>query len=138
MLLVLTALTQAAPSDNERPHQERAVGGIVKLPEELLADDVAEGDVLSTSSTTDYRTMPVGTYTETITDGLVRIIIVSRPTTTAAPKDDCPKECDCSDIKDKGSEEEPGITKTSSSPTPTPTCPDYCDCAKVKDKESDE
>ncbi|UZP40571.1 hypothetical protein NXS19_008387 [Fusarium pseudograminearum] len=97
---------------------------------------------------TDYRTMPPGTYTESISTGLVRIIVVNDPTPTTNKS--CPAECDCSGIKDKKSPEyfqclansrcrpcrEPAIT--ASSAKSTATCPAYCDCNKIKDKQSPE
>ncbi|KAH7122143.1 hypothetical protein B0J13DRAFT_531797 [Dactylonectria estremocensis] len=74
-------------------------------------------DAITTSaSTTDYRTMPPGTYTETKTDGSVLIIIVEDPTQVVADTSStwssslgsmptCPIECDCSRIEDKDSED---------------------------------
>ncbi|KAM5343456.1 hypothetical protein ACJ41O_011993 [Fusarium nematophilum] len=136
-LLALTTLSIAVPQSNDRHLQRRSV----------------EDAIPATDSTSEinYETMPAGTYTEAISNGVVRIIIVAKPTTTTASDGECPEECDCSDIEDKQSDEyfqcvtnpdcrfcgEDSRTTTTSA-KPTPTCPVYCDCSKIKNKESDE
>ncbi|KAJ4311650.1 hypothetical protein N0V84_010329 [Fusarium piperis] len=135
-LFLFTALSQAAPQNDDRKLQRKAPGDIPRMPRDFGEDVVTPPAVVVTTLTTNYKSMPAGTYTETISEGAIRVIVVAEPTTTG--KGECPAECDCSRIKDKESDEEPGLTSTSSSPTPTPTCPAYCDCSKVKDKESDE
>lgn len=52
---------------------------------------------------TDYRTMPPGTYTETLAGGTVRVVIVAAPTVTVTRI--CPAVCDCSRIENKESQE---------------------------------
>ncbi|KAI8656291.1 hypothetical protein NCS56_01232500 [Fusarium sp. Ph1] len=148
-LFLFAALSRAAPQNDDRKLQQRESGDIPKMPRGFGEDVVTHPAVLVTT-TTNYKTMPAGTYTETISEGAIRVIVVVDATTTS--KAECPAECDCSRIKDKESDEyfqcitnpncrpcrEPGLTSTSSSPSPTPTCPSYCDCSKIKDKESDE
>lgn len=70
------------------------------------ANDDVPTDMLGVMSPqTDYRTMPAGTYTETISTDLVRIIVVNEPTPTTGNQAKCPVECDCTRIKDKNSDE---------------------------------
>ncbi|KAI6760483.1 hypothetical protein HG530_009343 [Fusarium avenaceum] len=101
-----------------------------------MVDEVT--GVMGTAST-DYRTMPPGTYTETISTGLVKIIVVNKPTPTTTSKGNCPEECDCTRIKDKESPEKHEATSSSTEkPKPTDICPANCDCKGIKDKESQE
>lgn len=95
-LVIMTTLTAAAPSSPDE---------VLNKPEDewLLSDTTT-----SPPATTDYRTMPPGTYTETKTDGSVLVIIVTMPAqteTSLPPMPTCPIECDCSRIEDKESEE---------------------------------
>ncbi|KAH8734335.1 hypothetical protein BGZ61DRAFT_473078 [Ilyonectria robusta] len=94
VLVIMTTLTAAAPSNDE-----------VNKPDDqwLLSDTTT-----SAPMTTDYRTMPPGTYTETRTDGSVLVIIVTMP------------------------------AQTETSLPPMPTCDIACDCSRIEDKESDE
>ncbi|RSM18535.1 hypothetical protein CDV31_002671 [Fusarium ambrosium] len=148
-LFFFTGLSRAAPQNDDRKLQQREPRDVPKIPRDF-GEDVLTHPAVVVVTTTNYETMPVGTYTETISEGAIRVIVVVDATATS--KVECPAECDCSRIKDKESDEyfqcitnpncrpcrEPGLTSTSSSPTPTPTCPAYCDCSKIKDKESDE
>ncbi|KAF7551920.1 hypothetical protein G7Z17_g4652 [Cylindrodendrum hubeiense] len=79
------------------------------LEDEWLLSDPT---TTSSQSTTDYRTMPPGTYTETKTDGSVLVIIVTEPA--------------------------PQVTGTTSSLDTMPTCDIKCDCSRIEDKESEE
>ncbi|RGP72390.1 hypothetical protein FLONG3_6786 [Fusarium longipes] len=103
-ILLLSVGSHAIPRHNDRntPDEDARDLGLGPRPLEPISDTVG---VLSTSST-DYKTMPPGTYTESISTGLVRIIVVNDPTrTTTAANGNCPAECDCSGIKDKESPE---------------------------------
>ncbi|KAL6413143.1 uncharacterized protein AUP68_02642 [Ilyonectria robusta] len=93
-LVIMTTLTAAAPSNDE----------VNKPDDEWLLSDTTT----SAPMTTDYRTMPPGTYTETRTDGSVLVIIVTMP------------------------------AQTETSLPPMPTCDIACDCSRIEDKESDE
>lgn len=73
------------------------------MPRDFAEDVVTHPVVVVTTSTTNYKTMPAGTYTETISEGAIRVIVVAEPTTTS--KGECPEECDCSRIKNKESDE---------------------------------
>jgi hypothetical protein len=107
VLLLLSVVSQAIPRHDQRNILGEHPIDLAAKPRhfETISDVIS---VLSSSST-DYRTMPPGTYTESISTGLVRIIVVNDPTPTttaaASANGDCPAECDCSGIKDKKSPE---------------------------------
>ncbi|KAK7418178.1 hypothetical protein QQX98_004153 [Neonectria punicea] len=99
LILSLTTLASAAPPwgrhDIDHDIIERD-----PLKDGPLVDPAA---ITPFSVPTDYATMPVGTYTESI-DRSVIVVIVMGPTPTPTPTP-CPPECDCSWIQDKESEE---------------------------------
>lgn len=68
-----------------------------------FGEDVVTHPVVVITTTTNYMTMPAGTYTETISEGAIKVIVVVDATATS--KVECPAECDCSRIKDKESDE---------------------------------
>jgi hypothetical protein len=91
ILLLLTPISQAIPHHNRTNTLGEVLRELSPKPNQLA---INKRDI------TDYRTMPPGTYTETISTSLIRIIIVNDPTPTL-----CAAECDCSGIKDKKSPE---------------------------------
>ncbi|KAF4982981.1 hypothetical protein FZEAL_1501 [Fusarium zealandicum] len=103
----LLALAHAAPRDNDLGLHRKDPGALVELPGKGVVDKdaVTQQAILVITSGIDYNTMPAGTYTETISDGVVRVIIVNEPATTTAGDNACPEECDCSGIEDRESEE---------------------------------
>ena len=91
VILLLTPISLAIPPHNSTNTLGEVLRELSSKPQQLA---------INKRDTTDYRTMPPGTYTETISTSLIRIIIVNDPTPTL-----CPAECDCSGIKDKKSPE---------------------------------
>ncbi|GKU03325.1 hypothetical protein FLAG1_05761 [Fusarium langsethiae] len=102
VVLFLCAVAQAIPRRDERDTMGEGPRELAMEPQyfDPISDNIG---VLSISST-DYRTMPPGTYTESISTGLVRITVVNDPTPTTT-NGNCPAECDCSGIEDKESPE---------------------------------
>jgi hypothetical protein len=108
--LVVTVLmigaSEAVPRRDRRGLEDGTLRDLIQgwkaVTDEGVVDEVI--GVTGTSST-DYRTMPPGTYAETISTGLVKIIVVNNPTPTTASRGNCPEECDCTRIKDKESPE---------------------------------
>ncbi|KAF4334270.1 hypothetical protein FBEOM_11897 [Fusarium beomiforme] len=145
IVLAILSVAEAIP----RPDEEAILGHNAQHLRDMANDGIAT-DMLGPQ--TDYRTMPPGTYTETISTGLVRIIVVNEPTPTTANPAKCPAECDCTRIKDKNSDEyaqcvtnaacrpcrDPSLTSSSTTIKPKATCPAECDCTKIKDVESQE
>jgi hypothetical protein len=99
-VLLLCGVAQAIPQHGRNPVDE-AQREIAIQPRYF--EPISENIGIPITSSTDYRTMPPGTYTESISTGLVRIIVVNDPTATT--NGNCPAECDCSGIKDKKSPE---------------------------------
>lgn len=91
VLILIISASEAIPRRDRRDLEDRG----------MVDEVIGVTDTLST----DYRTMPPGTYTETISTGLVKIIVVNKPTPTTTSKGNCPEECDCTRIKDKESPE---------------------------------
>ncbi|EXM23998.1 hypothetical protein FOTG_08934 [Fusarium oxysporum f. sp. vasinfectum 25433] len=149
-VLIFLGVAEGVPRPDES-HQEALLKHHANIPRDNANDGVPTDMLGAMSPQTDYRTMPAGTYTETISTGLVRIIVVNEPTPTTASQGKCPVECDCTRIKDKNSDEyaqcltnaacrpcrEPSLT-ASSTMKPKATCPAECDCTKIKDEQSQE
>lgn len=107
VLILAIGASEAVPRRDKRDLEDGTLKDLIQ-GQKAVADD---GDMVSEvigvmgTSSTDYRTMPPGTYTETISTGLVKIIVVNKPTPTTTSKGNCPEECDCTRIKDKESPE---------------------------------
>ncbi|WZH42011.1 uncharacterized protein QYS62_002979 [Fusarium acuminatum] len=147
--------SEAVPRRDRRGLEDGTLRDLYQGQKAVADDGDMVSEVIGVMGTvsTDYRTMPPGTYTETISTGLVKIIVVNKPTSTTTSRGNCPEECDCTRIKDKESPEyfqcvtnaecipcrKHEATSTSSEkPNPTDTCPANCDCRSIKDKESQE
>lgn len=100
-VLMLLGVAKGIPQP-DGSHQEPLLKHHANIPRDNAVPTYMLGAM---SPQTDYRTMPAGTYTETISTGLVRIIVVNEPTPTTANQAKCPVECDCTRIKDKNSDE---------------------------------
>ncbi|PTD04243.1 hypothetical protein FCULG_00000197 [Fusarium culmorum] len=94
VVLLLCTASHAIPRHERDTTDEVLKVAIEPRPFEHIVNDIR-------APPTDYRTMPPGIYTESISTGLVRIIVVNDPTPTTNKS--CPAECDCSGIKDKKS-----------------------------------
>ncbi|EWG41500.1 hypothetical protein FVEG_03603 [Fusarium verticillioides 7600] len=95
-VLMLLGVAEGIPRPDEEPLHANIPRDNHGVPTDMLG---------AMSPQTDYRTMPAGTYTETISTGLVRIIVVNEPTPTTGNPAKCPVECDCTRIKDKDSDD---------------------------------
>ncbi|KAI1029004.1 hypothetical protein LB505_009205 [Fusarium chuoi] len=147
-VLMLLGLAEGIPR-SDQSHQEPLLKHHANIPR---GNGVPTDMLGAMSPQTDYRTMPAGTYTETISTGLVRIIVVNEPTPTTGNQAKCPVECDCTRIKDKNSDEyaqcltnaacrpcrEPNLTASSTIKPKATSCPAECDCTKIKDEQSQE
>ncbi|KLO86240.1 uncharacterized protein FFB20_13349 [Fusarium fujikuroi] len=147
-VLMLLGVAEGIPRSDES-HQEPLLKHHANIPRD---NDVPTDMLGAMSPQTDYRTMPAGTYTETISTSLVRIIVVNEPTPTTGNQAKCPVECDCTRIKDKNSDEyaqcltnaacrpcrEPNLTASSTIKPKATACPAECDCTKIKDEQSQE
>ncbi|CAM1504874.1 Fc.00g024650.m01.CDS01 [Cosmosporella sp. VM-42] len=78
------------------------------------------------STSTDYHTMPPGTYTTT-SNGTVHVIIVGPVTAPPA------KAAETTHVAATASD-----TKAASASGVEPVCPSKCDCSKIEDQESEE
>jgi hypothetical protein len=108
--LVVTVLmiraSEAVPRRDRRGLEDGSLRDLIQGWKAVADEDVVGEMIGMTSdSSTDYRTMSPGTYTETISTGLVKIIVVNSPTPTTESRGNCPEECDCTWIKDKESPE---------------------------------
>lgn len=103
-VLIFLGVAEGVPRLDES-HQEALLKHHANIPRDNANDGVPTDMLGAMSPQTDYRTMPAGTYTETISTGLVRIIVVNEPTSKRANQGKCPVECDCTRIKDKNSDE---------------------------------
>lgn len=105
-LILMIGASEAVPR-RDRRGLEDGTRRILLQEWKAVADEGVVDEVIGVTdiSSTDYRTMPPGTYTETISTGLVKIIVVNNPTPTTASRGNCPEECDCTRIKDKESPE---------------------------------
>ncbi|CEI68206.1 unnamed protein product [Fusarium venenatum] len=100
-VLLLCTVGQAIPRHDMRNPLDEVQRELAIQPRHF--EPVSDNVGIPITSSTNYRTMPPGTYTESISSGLVRIIVVNpTPTTTNVI---CPVDCDCSGIKDKQSPE---------------------------------
>ncbi|KAF5546499.1 hypothetical protein FMEXI_5521 [Fusarium mexicanum] len=100
-VLMLLGVAEGVPRPDES-HQEPLLNHHANIPRDVGVPTDMLGAM---SPQTDYRTMPAGTYTETISTDMVRIIVVNEPTPTTGNQAKCPAECDCTRIKDKNSDD---------------------------------
>ncbi|ENH69402.1 hypothetical protein FOC1_g10011754 [Fusarium oxysporum f. sp. cubense race 1] len=112
-VLIFLGVAEGVPRPDES-HQEALLKHHANIPRDNANDGVSTNMLGATSPQIDYRTMPAGTYTETISTGLVRIIVVNEPTPTTANQGKCPAECDCTRIKDKNSDDMQTMQRTKS------------------------
>ncbi|KAM0289395.1 hypothetical protein ACHAO9_006048, partial [Fusarium lateritium] len=105
VLILVIGASEAVPRGDRRDLQEDVPKELANVHKAVTVDRGAFGGTIEVTGTssTDYRTMPPGTYTETISSGLVKIIVVNNPTPTTVSSGNCPEECDCTRIKDKES-----------------------------------
>ncbi|RSM00392.1 hypothetical protein CEP52_009129 [Fusarium oligoseptatum] len=81
-LFLFTTLSQAAPQNDDRNLQQREPRDVPKIPRDF-GEDVLTHPAVVVVTTTNYETMPVGTYTETISEGAIRVIVVVDATATS-------------------------------------------------------
>ncbi|KAM0312948.1 hypothetical protein ACHAPQ_012128 [Fusarium lateritium] len=107
VLILVIGACEAVPPGDRRDLQEDVPRELTNIHKDVTGDgDMVSGTIgVTGTSSTDYRTMPPGTYTETISSGLVKIIVVNNPTPTTVSSGNCPEECDCTRLKDKESPE---------------------------------
>jgi hypothetical protein len=107
VLILVFSASEAVPQRDRRGLEDGTLKDLFQGQKAVADDGGMVDEVIGVTGTllTDYRTMPPGTYTETISTGLVKIIVVNNPTPTTTSRGNCPEECDCTRIKDKESPE---------------------------------